>query len=118
MRVRAAGKGTAATVKKNITVENEDEPDPNDIKVDINNNFNMLTAFGSFPIAEHMEHYVFEVCYPAIKNFFVCNLPIKGDQEPFYKNLFQTLQKITSFAKKNKHFENANELFKLIKEQH
>jgi len=87
MRVRAAGKGTTP-VKRNNAVENDDDQDPNEIKVDINNNFNMLTAFGSFPIVELMEHYVFDVCYPAIKNFFICNLPIKGDQDNFYKALF------------------------------
>ena len=87
MRVRAAGKGTTP-IKRNNAVENDDDQDPNEIKVDINNNFNMLTAFGSFPIVELMEHYVFDVCYPAIKNFFICNLPIKGDQDNFYKALF------------------------------
>jgi len=71
MRVRAAGKGTTP-VKRNNAVENDDDQDPNEIKVDIKNNLNMITAFGSFPLVELMEHYVFDVCYPALKNFFIC----------------------------------------------
>ena len=115
MKVLAAGKATTPIIR-NYPIENDQNV--YNIKVDINKNFNMLTAFGSFPMVELMEHYVFDVCYPALKNFFICNMPIKGDQESFYKVLFQFIQKITSFAKKNKHFENAQELFKVIKEQH
>lgn len=63
-----------------------------------------------------MEHYVFDVCFPALKNYLLCKLPIKGEHEPFYKNLFQILVKIVSFANKDKHFENSALLFKTIKE--
>jgi hypothetical protein len=89
MRVRAASKG-AAPVKRSVALD-EDNSNMTDIQVDINNNFNMLTAFGSFPIVELMEHYVFEVCFPALKNYLLCQLPIKGEHEGFYKELFVLL---------------------------
>ena len=63
-----------------------------------------------------MEHYVFNVCFPALKNYLNCKLPIKTEQEEFYKNLFQLVLKIISFASKDKHFQNSGELLETIKE--
>jgi len=45
--------------------------------VDINKNFNMLTAFGSSPIVQLMEKYIFEVVFPAIQHYLELRLPIK-----------------------------------------
>ena len=54
------------------------------IYVDINKNFNMLTAFGSIPIVNLMEKYIFEMCFPAISNYFSLRLIINpSDKEIF-----------------------------------
>ena len=60
-----ANKGNTAAAKRNI-IENNETEDLENIHVDINKNFNMLTAFGSFPLTTIMEKYIFDVCFPAI----------------------------------------------------
>ena len=50
--------------------------DMDEIYVDINNNFNMLTPFGSIPIVSLMEAYIFEICFPALRNYFDLRLII------------------------------------------
>jgi hypothetical protein len=55
----------------------EDDLDLESIEVDINKNFNMATAFGSFPIVQIMEKYIFEVVFPAFGSFFELRLPVK-----------------------------------------
>lgn len=62
-----------------------------EIEVNINNNFNMLTAFGSFPIVTLMEKHLFEICFPAIKHFFNLRLPIKTEQIHYYDKFFSVL---------------------------
>lgn len=57
--------------------ENIEENDLDGIFVDINKNFNILTAFGSFPIVLLFEKYIFDVVYPAITHFFELKIPIK-----------------------------------------
>jgi len=54
-----------------------DENNLENIYVDINKNFNMQTAFGSFPIVQLMEKYIYDMVFPALTNFLDLRLPIK-----------------------------------------
>lgn len=63
--------------KPKIGVEQIDADDLEKVDVDINKNFNLMTAFGSFPIVILMEYYVFEIVFPALKNYFDLRLAIK-----------------------------------------
>jgi hypothetical protein len=65
LRVKASGKGPTQAGKR-ANQDTGDDKNLDGIHVDINKNFNMLTAFGSFQIVELMEYYVFEMCFPAI----------------------------------------------------
>jgi hypothetical protein len=47
-------------------MEENEQQDLDGIEVDINKNFNMLTSFGSKPIVNCMEFYIFDVVFPAI----------------------------------------------------
>ena len=85
------------------------------IHVDINKNFNMLTAFGSIPIVILIEKYIFEICYPAISNYLGLRLLINPSDKEIYMNFFVLIQKSVSYCKKDLHFENAKKLFKIIK---
>ena len=58
LRVKAVKGNT--TGGKRPALPETDEKDLDGIHVDINKNFNMLTAFGSFSIVELMENYIFE----------------------------------------------------------
>jgi hypothetical protein len=98
-----------------LAVAEGDENDLEAIQVDINKNFNMLTAFGSLPIVILMEKYIFDFVFPALTHFFNLRLPIKPTQKDFYKKLLIIIQKSVTFAKKDIHFENAKNLFKLVK---
>lgn len=97
--------------------DNNEEPfqDLDVMVVDINKNFSMLTSFGSFTILYLIERYIFEYVYPALMHFFDLKLPIKRHHEDFFRNLFQLIQKATSFVIKDHHKMRANELFKTIK---
>lgn len=101
--------------KPKFAVEQIDAEDLEKIEVDINKNFNMQTAFGSFSIVYLMEYYIFEVVFPGMKNFFELRLAIKPVQRKFFQQLFTVVQKVVNFSKKEIHFENAKELFKTIK---
>ena len=100
-------------------VANNDEQandiDLDDIKVDINKNFLMLTSFGSFPILYLTEKYVYEVVYPSLTQFFNLNLPIKPTYRPFYKKFISQIQKATNFIVKEDHKKIARDLYKIIK---
>ena len=85
------------------------------IYVDINKNFNMLTAFGSIPIVVLIEKYIFEICYPAISNYFDLRLLINANDKEEFINFLGLIQKSVSYCKKDLHFENAKKLFKTIK---
>ena len=56
-RVTAQKGGTGQT--RRAVNEGGQSPDVKDVKVDINMNFNLATAFGSQSLATHMEEYVF-----------------------------------------------------------
>jgi hypothetical protein len=101
--------------KPKIGVEQIEADDLEKVDVDINKNFNLLTAFGSFPIVVLMEHYVFDIVFPALKNFFDLRLSIKPAQKKFFNQLFVVIQKVVSFSKKDSHFEKSDLLFKTIK---
>lgn len=85
------------------------------LEVNINSNFNMLTAFGSFPIVQLMEKHIFEIMFPAIKHYFNLRLPIKQEQIQDYDKFFVMLQRAVSFAKKDSHFEASRDLFQALK---
>jgi len=70
--------------KPKIGNEAIDVDDLENIPVDINKNFNLMTAFGSLPIAILMEYYIFEVVFPGLKNFFDLRLSIKPAQKKFF----------------------------------
>lgn len=70
--------------KPKIGTEVIDADDLEKIDVDINKNFNLMTAFGSFPIVILMEQYIFEVVFPAMQNFFDLRLSIKPAQKKFF----------------------------------
>ena len=90
-----------------------DENDIESIVVDVNKNFNMNTAFGSFPLLTIMEKYIFEEVFPALGSFFDLRLPIKNKNQPdFYQKLLSIIQKTVSYARKDNHFENSKILFK------
>ena len=78
-----------------------------DIRVDINKNFNMVTAFGSFPISEHMDEYVFKAAFPSLTHYFFLRFPIKKEDQEKYQKLINAIQRATTFAKKDWHFEAA-----------
>jgi len=85
------------------------------INVDINKNFSMLTSFGSFPILYLIERYVFETVFSALTQFFNIKLPIKIEYRNFFKKLLQLIQKSTDFVQKESHKVSARNLFKVIK---
>ena len=66
-------------------------PDPKDIQVDINKNFNLLGAFGSLPIVAHMEEYVFNAVFIALRHYFLLRLPIKSQDKPSMHKLFAAI---------------------------
>jgi len=101
--------------KPKIGVEDIEVDDLEKIDVDINKNFNMLTAFGSFPVVILMEYYVFETVFPGLKNFFELRLAIKPAQHDFFNKLFVVIQKVVNYASKEVHFENSRKLFTTIK---
>lgn len=72
-------------------VEKADDDNLEEIVVDINKNFNMLTAFGSFPIVLLMESYIFDVVYPAVMHFFELRLQIKPNEKQFYIKFFAVI---------------------------
>jgi hypothetical protein len=55
----------------------EEEKDLDEIEVDINKNFTMLTSFGSFEVLYLIERYIFEVVFQALTHYFNLRLPIK-----------------------------------------
>lgn len=98
-RVKQA-KGNMGGAKRALAMNEEENDDLEKIQVDINKNFNMSTAFGSIPIVELMEAYIFETVFPAVANFFELRLQIKPKETEFFKKLFLIIQKSVSFAKK------------------
>lgn len=95
--------------------EGEFEEDLDEIQVDINKNFTMLTSFGSFSILYLIERYIFDTLYQALSHYFNLNLPIKNDQHEFYKKLLSLILRATNFVVKETHKDKARELFKMIK---
>jgi len=90
-RVKTQKGGTMTTTVKKANVTDIDDNDLENVFVDINKNFNMLTAFGSFPIVQLMEKYIFDHVFPALIHFLNLRLPIKPNQKEFYKKLFVIL---------------------------
>lgn len=76
----AANKGGGAK-RLAVAAPTDEENEQMDIKVDINKNFNMQTAFGSFPISQHMDEYVFEAAFPSLTHFFPKRYPIKPEEK-------------------------------------
>jgi hypothetical protein len=101
---------------KRPTDEQNGEEDLDEIKVDINKNFTIMTSFGSFSICYLIERYIFENLFLALTHFFHLNLPIKPDQQPFYGKFLQLILKATNFVVKENHKDCARELFKKIKQ--
>ena len=95
--------------------EGEFEEDLDEIQVDINKNFTMLTSFGSFSILYLIERYIFDTLYQALAHYFNLNLPIKNDQHEFYKKLLSLILRATNFVMKETHKDKSRELFKMIK---
>jgi hypothetical protein len=59
-----------------------------DVNVDINKNFNLSTAFGTLPLSVHMEAYVFNQVFVALRHFLDLRLPIKPEEGSKYQKLF------------------------------
>lgn len=51
----------------------------------------MLTSFGSKPIVNCMEFYIFDVVFPAIQHYLELKIPIKPDQKDFFIKFFSML---------------------------
>ena len=63
----------------------DEEKDLDEIEVDINKNFTMLTSFGSFEVLYLIERYMFEVVFLALTHYFNLRLPIKPNQSDFFR---------------------------------
>ena len=66
----------------------QEQEDLDNIKVNINKNFTMLTSFGSFSILYLIERYIFEIVYQALIHYFDLRLPIKSEQFDFFRKFF------------------------------
>ena len=113
---QSKGQNPGKSAKRQIGGEDgEFEEDLDEIQVDINKNFTMLTSFGSFSILYLIERYIFDTLYQALSHYFNLNLPIKMDQHEFYKKLLSLILRATNFVVKETHKDKARELFKIIK---
>ena len=53
------------------------------VLVDVNTNFEFVTNFGRYPIADIMQSYVFESIFPTLEQFFSLRLQMKNHKENF-----------------------------------
>ena len=66
--------------------------------VDISKNFKMHSCFGSTPIIEYLEQYVYSSMVPVIDSFFEMRLKIDGPHVQLVKNTIKLLSKVSAFA--------------------
>jgi len=57
------------------------------VLVDVNTNFEFVTNFGRYPIADIMQSYVFESIFPTLEQFFSLRLQMKNHKEIIRKLL-------------------------------
>lgn len=92
----------------------EEEKDLDEIEVDINKNFTMLTSFGSFEVLYLIERYIFEVVFQALTHYFNLRLPIKPGQNGDFEKFMTLIKKAMGFVQKDIHKVKALELQKAI----
>jgi hypothetical protein len=97
----AASSKSQGNAKRTLPVPTDNADGEMAPKVDVNRNFNLLTAFGSLPVSIHMEEYVFIACFPALMHFFNLRFPIKKDEVENMQKLVNAIQRSVTFCKKD-----------------
>lgn len=85
------------------------------IQVDVNKNFDLVTAFGKFKISELMQTYVFDGIFPAIIEFFRMRLSLKGEQRSKIGKLLKCLGLCCRYPSKSSHEKRIQELLREIR---
>lgn len=59
--------------------------------MDVNKNFEFVTAFGTFKVSELMQQYVFEDCFPSIQKFLALRLPMKEKEKGLIRKMLKLM---------------------------
>lgn len=70
-------------------IEDEELEDPTKRRVDVNQDFYMVSNFGRFHITELMQTYVFDGIFPALQEFFNQRLQMKKEERKAMKKLLK-----------------------------
>jgi len=75
----------------------------NNLIVDVNSNFDIVTAFGIFPVSDLLNKYVFEALFPSMQSFLLLRLPMKDVEKRMIKKLLKLLIMSISYKSKPSH---------------
>lgn len=67
------------------------------LTIDVNKNFEFITAFGKFKVSELMLKYVFEDIVPAMRKFLDLRIPMKENDKKLIRKLLKLIFLSASF---------------------
>ena len=87
----------------------------NNLTVDVNKNFEFITAFGKFKVSELMLTYVFEDILPAMRIFLNIRLSMKEYEKKLVRKLLKLIFLSIAYKTKPIHDKNTQLFFRTIR---